>query len=258
MPQLVGTKLPFFVTGLCSALILLSLGLLVRTSGQVSLCHAAFAAIGAVAFSQLAVDHGVPWLLALFLAGLVVVPVGALVAVPAIRLSGLFLALATLGFGILVQQLAYGQGWMFTSLAQGRLMPKPSFADTPTSFYYVVLAAVVLATLVVALIQRARLGRLLQGMSGSPKAVTSMGLSTNVSKVLVFCTSAFLAGIAGALLGVSRGFAVGGDTSTYPSPRWCCSPCSPSPRSRSRGTPSYPPRRRLSRRTSRVTTRRIG
>jgi ABC-type branched-subunit amino acid transport system ATPase component/branched-subunit amino acid ABC-type transport system permease component len=216
VPEIVGTKLPYFTTGLCSALLLLSLGLLVRTSGQVSLCHAAFAAIGAVAFSQLHVDHGVPWLIALLLAGVIAVPVGALVAVPAIRLSGLFLALATLGFGILVQKLLYGEGWMFTELAQGRVMPRPSFADTPESFYYVVLSAVVLTGAVVAVIQRSRLGRLLQGMSGSPRAVTAMGLSTNVSKVIVFCISAYLAAVAGALIGVTRGFAVGGDAFYLP------------------------------------------
>jgi ABC-type branched-subunit amino acid transport system ATPase component/branched-subunit amino acid ABC-type transport system permease component len=216
VPQIVGAKLPYFTTGLCSALLLLSLGLLVRTSGQVSLCHAAFAAIGAVAFSQMRIEQGMPWLLALIVAGLIAVPVGAVVAVPAIRLSGLFLALATLGFGILVQKLLYTQGWMFTTLAQGRRMPAPSFADTPKAFYYVVLAAVVITGLVVAVIQRSRLGRLLQGMSGSSRAVTSMGLSTNVSKVIVFCTSAFFAAIAGALLGVTRGFAVGSDNFYLP------------------------------------------
>jgi ABC-type branched-subunit amino acid transport system ATPase component/branched-subunit amino acid ABC-type transport system permease component len=211
VPQFAGTRLVFFTVGLCTAVILLSLGLLVRTSGQVSLCHAAFAAIGAVAFSQFHVDHGIPWLLSLVLAGLVVVPVGALVAIPSIRLAGLFLALATFGFGILVQRLLYGQSWMFTTFAEGRVMPRPGFADSAKSFYYVVLAALVVTAVVIALIQRSRLGRLLQGMSASTTGVTSMGLSVNVSKVIVFCISAFFAGIAGVLLGVSRGFAVGGD-----------------------------------------------
>ena len=119
VPDLVGAKLPFFTVALVTVVMLLSLGLLVRTSGQVSLCHATFAAIGAVAFSQLHVEHGVPWVLALVLGGLVAVPVGALVAVPAIRLSGLYLALATLGFGILVQRLLYGQSWMFTAAGGG-------------------------------------------------------------------------------------------------------------------------------------------
>jgi ABC-type branched-subunit amino acid transport system ATPase component/branched-subunit amino acid ABC-type transport system permease component len=211
VPDLVGSKLAFFTVAMVTVVMLLSLGLLVKTSGQVSLCHAAFAAIGAVAFSQFHVDHGMPWVLALLLGGLVAVPVGAIVAIPAIRLSGLYLALATLGFGILVQRLLYGQAWMFTTVAEGRPMPKPSFAESPEAYYRVVLVIVVLTALAVVAIQRGRLGRILQGMSDSPTAVTAMGLSTNVSKVIIFCTSAFIAGIAGALLGVARGFAVGGD-----------------------------------------------
>ena len=217
LPGIVGPDtLPYWIAALIGAILLLSLGLLVRTSGQVSLCHAAFAAIGAVAFSQFAVDLGLPWVVSLVLGGLVVVPVGALVALPAIRLSGLFLALATFGFGILVQQLLYHEPYMFTSLSQGRTMPRPDFAPDDGGFYYVVLAVLVVVAVLLVTIQRGRLGRLLQGMSDSPTAVTSMGLSTTVSKVIVFCVSAFLAGIAGALLGVARGFAVGSDVFFQP------------------------------------------
>ena len=136
-------KLPFFTVGLTQIIILLSLGLLVRTSGQVSLCHSVFAAIGAVAFSQFAVDHHWPWLVSVLVGALVLVPVGALVAIPAIRLSGLFLGLATFGFGILVEQLLYSQNFMFTPLATGRAMPRPSFAQGDVAFYYLVLAFVV-------------------------------------------------------------------------------------------------------------------
>jgi ABC-type branched-subunit amino acid transport system ATPase component/branched-subunit amino acid ABC-type transport system permease component len=211
IPQMVGSDLPFYTVALIQAIMLLSLGLLVRTSGQVSLMHAAFAAIGAVAFAQFHTDLGLPWLVAALLGALVAVPVGALIALPAIRLSGLFLALATFGFGILVQQLLYSQNWMFTVSGEGRRMPRPEWASTGTGFYYVVLVALVLVAAVVVVIQRSRLGRMLQGMSDSPTAVGAMGLSTNVTKLIVFCVSAFIAGLAGILLGVSRVFATGSD-----------------------------------------------
>ncbi len=211
IPQLVGTALTAWTTALVTAIILLSLGLLVRTSGQVSLCHAAFAAIGAVAFSQFHLQLGMPWLLAALLGAAVAIPVGAIVALPAIRLSGLFLALATLGFGITVQQLLYGQSWMFTTEATGRQMPRPSWAESTTGFYYVVVGALVLVAIVLVVIHGSRLGRMLQGMSESSTAVSAMGLSTNLTKLTVFCISAFLAGLAGVLLGVARFFAVGGD-----------------------------------------------
>jgi ABC-type branched-subunit amino acid transport system ATPase component/ABC-type branched-subunit amino acid transport system permease subunit len=211
VPDLVGTRIPFFISGLCTAVMLLSLGLLVRVSGQVSLCHAAFAAIGAVAFSQLRVDHGVPWLLALVLAGLVVVPVGAIVAIPTIRLSGLFLALATLGFGILVQRLLYVQNWMFSSVNTGRVVPRPDFARGQQAWYYFVLAIFVVTSLAITVIQRSRLGRMLNGMAEAPTAVAALGLTTSVSRVLVFCVSAFFAGIAGVLYAATFGYAVSAD-----------------------------------------------
>ena len=203
VPTFAGTKLTFYIVGLTQVVMFLSLGLLVRTSGQVSLCHAAFGAIGAVAFSQLAVDHHLPWLVALFLGALIVVPVGALVALPAIRLSGLFLALATLGFGIMVERLLYSLNWMFTPLSNGRDMPRPSFAQGDRAFYYFVLGLVVLIGAATVAVQRARLGRMLRGMAEAPVAVSTAGLSINVTKLIVFCLSAFIAGISGILYGAT-------------------------------------------------------
>ena len=213
VPVLVGSdKLGYFTVGLTQALIILSLGLLVRTSGQVSLCHAAFAAIGATTFSQLAVDHHVPWFLAVLLGALMVVPVGAIVAIPAIRLSGLFLALATFGFGVLVERLTYSQDFMFTSLQSGRPMPRPSFAQSDQGYYYLVLAFVAVVSILVVLIIGSRLGRMLRGMSESAVAVTTMGLSIRTTRVMVFCLSAFFAGVGGILYGGSVNFASTSDT----------------------------------------------
>ncbi len=203
VPAFAGTKLTFYIVGLTQVVMFLSLGLLVRTSGQVSLCHAAFGAIGAVAFSQLAVDHGLPWPVALVLGALIVVPAGAVIALPAIRLSGLFLALATLGFGIMVERLLYPLNWMFTPLSSGREMPRPSFAEDDQSFYYLVLALVVVIGAAIAAVQSARLGRMLRGMAEAPVAVSTAGLSVNVTKLLVFCLSAFFAGVSGILYGTT-------------------------------------------------------
>ncbi len=94
-----GDHLAIWASFLADAILLLSLGLLVRVSGQISLCHLAFAAVGAASFAHFTDSYHLPWLLALLLAMLVAVPVGAIVAIPAIRLSGLFLALATWASG---------------------------------------------------------------------------------------------------------------------------------------------------------------
>ncbi len=203
VPHVVGTKLSFYTFGLCSAILMLSLGLLIKTSGQVSLCHATFAGIGALAFSRFTIGGGIPWLPALILAGLVAVPVGAIVALPAIRLHGVYLALATFGFGILVTRLFFPQDWMFFTFAGGRKVPTPFGSTSQTTRYYVILAVLVVTSLVIVVISQSRLGRMLRGMSGSPTAVATLGLSTSVTKIIVFCISAFIAAIGGAMYGVA-------------------------------------------------------
>ena len=195
---------PYWSGALIQAILILSLGLL-RDAGIVSLCTVTFAAFGAVAFSHLFVGAGVPWIFAVLLSGLIVVPIGALVAWPAIRLSGLFLALGTLGFGLLVQQLLYPRGWMFTELATGRVAPRPGWASSDQSYYYLVLAFLAAIVGLVALINRARLGRVIRGISDSSKAVSVLGLNVQATRVLVFSISAFMAGIAGSLHGALIG-----------------------------------------------------
>ncbi len=85
-----------------------------------------------------------------------------------------------------------------------------------TGYYYVVLAFFVVIALVMAVIQRSRFGRVLRGMSNSPVAVATMGLSTNTTRVIVFCISAFFAGIGGILYGSSIHFAVSSDAHFMP------------------------------------------
>ncbi|WP_433602471.1 ABC transporter permease subunit [Nocardia sp. CA-135953] len=212
VPSWAGFHLSDWTLGLTSVMVFLSLGLLVRTSGQVSLCHVTFTAIGAAAFSHFAVDLGVPWVVALLLAGLVAVPIGALLAIPAIRLGGLYLALATLGFGIAVSQMFYTSDLMFGALGFGLEMPRPHWLglDSDEGFYYLCLVLAVLTALFVIGLTRSRLGRLLRGMAESPLALTTNGTTVNVTRVLVFCVSAFIAAVAGSLTGMVQ-FTVTGD-----------------------------------------------
>ena len=203
-PALVGTRLPLYSSGAAYVVLFVSLALLVRTSGQTSLCHAGFAAVGASSFSHFAHGFGLPWGVALVVAGLVAVPVGALVAIPAIRLSGIYLALATFGFGVLLQQLVYRTHFMFGR--RGPLpVPRPAGFDGDVAFYYLILAVAVLGCLLVTVLTRQRLGRLLRALADSPLALGAQGVNVNVTRVIVFCISAFLAAIAGALLAALSG-----------------------------------------------------
>jgi ABC-type branched-subunit amino acid transport system permease subunit len=197
VPQLAGVHLVTWNTAMAEIVLYLSLGLLVRTSGQISLCQIGLAAIGAATLAHL-LGSGVPWLIAVLVAGLVTVPVGALIAIPAIRLSGLYLGLATLGFGILLAEYFYGKSYLFGT-SNGLATRRPAGFTTDRSYYYVLLAFVVASIVVVVLAERSRLGRLLRCLADSPLALSTLGTSVNVTRVLVFCLSAFLAGISGAL-----------------------------------------------------------
>jgi ABC-type branched-subunit amino acid transport system ATPase component/branched-subunit amino acid ABC-type transport system permease component len=207
VPGFAGIHLTDWTTFVAMSIVFMSLSLLVRTSGQVSLAHISFTAIGACAFSHFTVGSGIPWFIALVLCGLVAVPVGALLAVPAIRLTGLYLALATFGFGILLQGMFYTQSYMFGSNGIGENMPMPSIANNPDGkpYYFLVLILAVCAALFTIWLVRSRLGRLLRGAAESSVALETSGTSVRVTRVLVFCISAFMAAVGGALAGVSQG-----------------------------------------------------
>jgi ABC-type branched-subunit amino acid transport system ATPase component/branched-subunit amino acid ABC-type transport system permease component len=220
IPGFAGADIGVWSAFLIEVMLLLSLGLLVRTSGQLSLCQYAFAAIGAATFSHLA-DARVPWLLALIAGMVLAVLIGALLAVPAIRLSGVFLALATFGFGIFVEQMFYNQPFMFGSLTDGVAAPRPHIAlvgwhlDSDIGFYYVILLIVLVATAFILAVQHGRLGRLLRAMSDSPLGLEAYGASVNLTKVVVFCIAAAMASASGALLAMLFHYGVGSNYASF-------------------------------------------
>jgi ABC-type branched-subunit amino acid transport system ATPase component/branched-subunit amino acid ABC-type transport system permease component len=203
VPIFAGAHLADWTRFLAYIVVFLSLGLLVRSSGQVSLAHVGFMAIGVCAFSDLAYVHHWPWLLAVLVAAAIAAPIGALLAIPAIRFPGLYLALATLGFGILLEQMFYTQAYMFGPYGLGTNVPMPHVAWLglvgPKGYYYVAALTVALVAGVLIAIDRSRLGRILKAMGDSPAGLTSVGTSINVSRVLVFAIAAALAAVAGIL-----------------------------------------------------------
>ena len=211
VPFVVDTKLPVWTTGLAYVVVFSSLALLTWGSGQLSLCHAAFLAVGTTSMAFLT-EHNVPWIPALFLAGLAAVPFGALVAIPALRLSGIYLALATLGFGIFMQNVMYPSSLMFGIQLDVR-MPRPIFGPFDTSdgrtLYFVMLITVVVCVAGILAFQRGRFGRLLGALAESPTMLSTHGLSTTTARLIVFCASAFFAGIGGALAVTQTGAASG-------------------------------------------------
>jgi ABC-type branched-subunit amino acid transport system permease subunit len=172
-------------------------------SRQVSLCHVVFVALGATTLARL-LDGGVPYLPGLLLAGLIMVPLGAVIALPAVRLSGLFLALATFGFGVLAQNLLYPTKAAFGGQAV-LTIPRPEIfgvsLQSDEAIYWFVLVVTLAGLVAIETVRATRLGRLLRALADSPMAMQSLGVNPLVPRLLVFCFTAFLAGVAGGLLG---------------------------------------------------------
>jgi branched-chain amino acid transport system permease protein len=193
---LVGSKTLLF------ACITLSLVLLTGLSGQVSLMHMSFVGIGAVLVGKLG-GH-VPWIVALALAALATGAVGCLLALPVLRLRGLYLALCTLAFAILMDGLFFGNS---NVLGGGSTLavPRPSlFGASLTSeqaMFVLTAAAVALYANVFLAVRRSGFGRMLAALRDSPTASQMMGMDVVRMKLKVFGLSALLAGAAGVLLG---------------------------------------------------------
>jgi ABC-type branched-subunit amino acid transport system permease subunit len=139
----------------------------------------------------------------LLAAAVVALPVGALVAIPSFRLSGIYLAVATFGFGLLFQNLVYKTFVMFgTGFSQTVARPDFFGGHTATNegYYYTTLAVGTACALIIVGVRRSRLGRLLRGLSDSPVALDAHGANTRLTRVYVFCISAFIAAVGGALL----------------------------------------------------------
>jgi branched-chain amino acid transport system permease protein len=180
-----------------------ALGLMLLTgyNGQFSLGHAAFFAIGSYSTAILT-SKGIPFFLSLPLSGLIAGLIGILVAIPALRLTGLYLAIATLGFAYIVEEIL-ARWESLTKGNMGMYLDPPSIGsfafETETSFYYLALAVLVISILWVANILRSPSGRAMVSIRDSEVAAQSIGINLLKFKSYAFFISAFLTGMAGCL-----------------------------------------------------------
>jgi branched-chain amino acid transport system permease protein len=187
--------------GLAYGLVALSLVPLTGWGGQIALCQLTFAGIGAFAMSKWGGGGSVLGLVAA--AGLAGV-VGALVALPALRLRGLYLALATMAFAAAMDNMFFPSAFGFNGSVA---IAKPSLFGLHVSGdkAFVIFLAVVFAVVSIALLtlRRGPFGRVLIAMKDSEAACATLGLSLTTTKLVVFTLSAAIAGLAGALLGAA-------------------------------------------------------
>jgi len=187
------------------AIALLGLNMLTGYNGQISLGHGAFYAIGAYVAAILMDKFGVPYWLTLPAAGAVCLVAGFLFGLPALRLEGLYLSLATFALGIVLPQVLKYKGiehW--TGGAMGIVITKPDPpAWAPLTqdqwLYFVTLAVALLLFVVGWNLLRGRIGRAMVAIRDQPIAARAMGVDTSMVKAMTFGVSAMYTGIAGAL-----------------------------------------------------------
>jgi len=185
-------------------IVMLSLVLLTGYGGYVSLAQFTFAGVGAVAYAKL--DQ--PNLFGLLVAVLIAAAVGALVAIPVLRLTGLYLALATLAFGQLMDKIVFQSSWAFefnNPLDADRLSILGTKIDDTGAYTVLMAVFFVLIALLVVAIRRGRLGRVLIAARDSQAACGTLGLDLRWVRVGIFAGSAGIAGLAGALFAGLRG-----------------------------------------------------
>lgn len=193
-----------------NTLLALGLNMLMGYAGQISLGHAAFYGLGAYTSGVLTAHFGWPPLAAIPAAVVVAALVALVIAIPMLRLSGFYLGMGTLGFGI-IAYVAFRELSVYTGGDSGLVGIPPiavgSFEFTSgRSCLYLVWGCVVLSFAVCRRVVDSRVGRALRAIHDSEPAASAMGIDTARVKVQVFVLSAILAALAGCLYAHLVGF----------------------------------------------------
>ncbi len=201
---------PYYIhlaeTILIYAILLFGLDIVVGYTGQVSLGHAGLFGIGSYATGVLVFKLGLPFWLAMPASIVGAAVFGAILALPALRVTGPYLAMVTLAFGTIVQILINEMSFL-TEGPMGIKIHKPSVFGHKLSeveYYYMVAALMVISLIVVHRILKSNLGRAFEALRDSPIASDCMGVSVYRYKVYAFVISAGFAGLAGSLYAYSE------------------------------------------------------
>ncbi len=190
------------------------LNILVGSTGQISLGHAGFFAIGAYGTVFLMTGFQLPFFLALIIAAFIAAFFGFILGLPALRLEGPYLAIASMGFGLTIMHIIGGM-----EIFGGRMGVKAPPLDigisplglsfileTDREKYYLMLVLTILLTIAARNILKTKAGRAFVAIRDSDIAAEVVGVNLTVYKTLAFAVSAFYAGVAGGLFGFVLGF----------------------------------------------------
>ncbi|MBC7343149.1 MAG: branched-chain amino acid ABC transporter permease [Clostridia bacterium] len=188
---------------LINCIVALGLNYIYGYTGYISFAQAGFFGIGAYTAALLSVDLHVPFLPALIAAGIVAAIFGLILGIPALKLKGHYLAMATIGFGIILQLVMINWVGLTKGPAGVQGIASPSLGpltfESYTSFYYLALVILVIAALVAYCIENSKLGRAFMAIREDELAAGACGINLTYTKVTAFMLSAFYGGIGGAL-----------------------------------------------------------
>src|SRR5499427_3545912 len=209
LPWLVPAYLVDISLVLIYALCGLSLMALAGYTGLVSLGHAAFLGIGAYAHVYFTQDLGLPWIVSVALAVALTAATGVLVGLPALRMTGVYLTIATLAFALIIQEV-FARWEHVTGGLKGRAVDKPVIFGVKmggdVAFYFLCLAFLAFGIWLTANLLRSPTGRAWVAIRDSEIAAQSMGVNLAVYKTMAFGYSAALMGVAGALFAHKIGY----------------------------------------------------
>lgn len=193
------------------SMLALGLNILTGYTGQVSLGHAGFYAIGAYTASLVSLKLGANFFVSSVSGAMLAAFCGLLLGLPTLRLKGTYLSIVTLGFGEIVKMILMNWDKVTNGTLGLKSIPKPvifgiKLTLANNGLYYMMLALVALVTLVCLLTVRSKIGRAFMSIKEDELAATMMGIKTTHYKVLAFVISAFITGIAGAFYASMIGF----------------------------------------------------
>jgi branched-chain amino acid transport system permease protein len=192
-----------FALAFAYAVIFLSWTIVTGEGGMLWLCQITFAGVGAITAAQLATNHGWPVLAAAVMGGLVAAAMGAIVGFLSIRLGDLYVALVTLTFGLLMENLVFTLP-TFVNQGLGLNVNRPEFASSNLSFDYLCLVVFIVFALFIVNFRRSTTGLALNAARWSEAGARTSGISVVQMKVIAGSIAAFIAGIGGALLAMAQ------------------------------------------------------
>jgi branched-chain amino acid transport system permease protein len=190
------------------SIIFLSITVITGMAGEISLSVATFAGIGACTTAQLATRFNVSVMLAMVIGALIAAALGALLALPALRLGGIFLSLATFAFALFFENVMVKFDWVGGGTLP-EASPRPTFGSidfdkSDRSFLILCIVVLVIVSLIVIAVRDGTTGRVLDALRGSELAATSIGISATRARIVVFALSAGIAAVGGGMMAMNE------------------------------------------------------